>query len=454
MHMFLKIICSGLILNSVLCYAAPPILSITPAATSVELFSGAGEITYTVQNNANKAVNKLTTPTYQTTGSPNLKGISVINNNCQNITLPSGGSCTFQLSMQSQTSAFSIVKPIVCIFGGAACSAGTTPVQVTISSRYINPHPLVYYTADPTDNYVTLFDDKDQGYFPLLTGLNFAGGLPIGVAVDSHGSFAYVANQGADSVVKVQAATYPTAPTIEDTINLAAGAQPVGVALLPDSSKVYVANYGIGSVSVIAGNVVIATVNVGSNPMGVAATPDGSKVYVANFSSNTVSVIDTATDTMTKTINVGNAPIGVAVSPDGTKVYVSNNTDNTISVISTATDTVVATISASGTDLNSPEGLVVSPDGATLYVANAVAGTSDPGIAVINTTTNTVVSTITLPYSNPLGLAITPTGDYLYVAYGSGSSATSGTKIKTSDTTDWTDLGVTNTQSTFGNFVD
>src|ERR1019366_2879897 len=73
----------------------------------------------------------------------------------------------------------------------------------------------------------------------------------------------------------------------------------------------YVANAGSSTtVSVIdtATNAVVATVPVGTTPHGVAVNPAGTFAYVTNQTSNTVSVIDTATNTVVATVPVGTAP--------------------------------------------------------------------------------------------------------------------------------------------------
>ena len=74
----------------------------------------------------------------------------------------------------------------------------------------------------------------------------------------------------------------------------------------------YVTDNGSNSVSVIdtATNTVMATVPVGNNPVGVAITPDGRYAYVANANSGTVSVIDMATNTVGATVAVGMVPKG------------------------------------------------------------------------------------------------------------------------------------------------
>ncbi|WP_316785191.1 YncE family protein, partial [Streptomyces sasae] len=95
---------------------------------------------------------------------------------------------------------------------------------------------------------------------------------------------------------------------------------PTGVAINSAGTRAYVANEGDDTVSVIdtATNTVTATINVGSSPFGVAVTPGGAFVYVTNVASDSVSVIDTATNAVTDTISVGTAPFGIAINTAGT----------------------------------------------------------------------------------------------------------------------------------------
>jgi YVTN family beta-propeller protein len=78
----------------------------------------------------------------------------------------------------------------------------------------------------------------------------------------------------------------------------------------------YITNEGSNSVSVIdtATNMEVKTILVGMEPTGVAVSPYGNFVYVTNSGSGSVSVIDTATNTeVLPRITVGTMPEGIAV---------------------------------------------------------------------------------------------------------------------------------------------
>ena len=218
--------------------------------------------------------------------------------------------------------------------------------------------------------------------FKAILHLGLPALLAFSAALAQAAPFAYITNQGSNTVSVIDTASNTVTATVP------VGSVPFGVAVTPDGAFVYVANANSNTVSVIAtaSNTVTATVPVGVAPFGVAVTPDGALVYVANQQSNTVSVIATASNTVTATVPVGINPVGVAVTPDGAFVYVSNANSNTVSVIAVAGSTVTATLPVE----RSPVGVAVTPDGAFVYVANQGTNT----VSVIATASNTVTAMV------------------------------------------------------------
>ncbi|MCP4747173.1 MAG: beta-propeller fold lactonase family protein [Desulfobacteraceae bacterium] len=216
---------------------------------------------------------------------------------------------------------------------------------------------------------------------------------PRGIAIDSDGSFAYVANYDANSVSKINLAT-----GVVDSITTDVGQNPWGIVAYYDDSEdinyVYVANYGSDTVTAITDdNDAISTgdISVGDRPVGIAITPDGNYVYVANQGDNSVSVIQTSDNTVLDTITVGAGPYGVAVGSDGQYVYVTNRDDSPglVAVISTSSQSVTRWYEV-GT---SPMGVSAPKNGDFAYVVNHD-GNSNYYISKIDISENSV-STIT-----------------------------------------------------------
>ncbi len=204
-----------------------------------------------------------------------------------------------------------------------------------------------------------------------------------------------------------------------------------GVALAVD--KVYVANEGADTVSVLdaASFKALASVRVGKMPHNVQVSPDGKAVWVTNNGEpdlaagasahkgmakgnhdamakpGAVWMIDTSTDAVIAKVPVGMHPAHVVVSPDGRFAYVTNGGDNTVSVIDTSAQRVVATIPVG----QFPHGLRISPDGKQAYVANLKGGT----VSVIDTASQKEVAQVPVG-KGPAQVGFTPDGRFVFVS--------------------------------------
>ena len=236
--------------------------------------------------------------------------------------------------------------------------------------------------------------------------------VPIGVAVNSAGTRAYIANSVMfDGLSRISVIDTATNTVVQ---NVPAGFQAYGVALNPSEARLYITNamQDANSVSVMdtTTNTIVATVPVGSFPMGVTVNAAGTRVYVANNGSDTVSVIDAATNTVIATVPVGIGARGIAINGAGTRVYVTNQNDNTVAVIDTSSLARIATVPVG----NSPTGIAVQPDGTSVYVANEMSNS----VSIIDASSNAVVTTVAVP-SVPKGIAFDPSGARAYVvSYG------------------------------------
>jgi YVTN family beta-propeller protein len=215
---------------------------------------------------------------------------------------------------------------------------------------------------------------------------------------------AYIANSGADEVLRITAASEAvTTMTVSDT--------PYGISVTPDGDQVLVTQRD-GNALVFINTSDFSdpayTLPVGNSPRGVAVEPHGRYAYVANFDDDTVSQISITGRSITDTIDVGDAPSGVAARYDAENetpvVYVTNYNDGTVTVIGADNQTTVIDVD------DGPMGVAVTPDGSRVYVANS----DDDTVSIIDTQTETVIDTLNVGDA-PWGVAVGAQGDYIYV---------------------------------------
>lgn len=232
---------------------------------------------------------------------------------------------------------------------------------------------------------------------------------------------AYIANSGADEVLRITAASEAvTTMTVNDT--------PYGITVTPDGDQVLVTQRD-GDALVFINTSDFSepahTLPVGNSPRGVAVEPHGRYAYVANFDDDTVSQISITGRSVTDTIDVGDAPSGVAARYDAENetpvVYVTNYNDGTVTVIGADNHTTVIDVD------DGPIGVAVTPDGSRVYVANS----DDDTVSIIDTRTDTVIDTLNVGDS-PWGIAVGAQGDYVYVTNNFSDTVT---VIQTSDNT-------------------
>ena len=280
------------------------------------------------------------------------------------------------------------------------CSSQTLLGTIAVGSQpealAINTHTSKVYVANQSSNSVTVIDEAAGSTVTLQVG-----SYPTAVAVNAATNKIYVANQNSNSVTVIDGASNSTAP-------VAAGSWPRALDINPVTNKIYVANYGGNSVTVINGaNNTTSTIAVGNNPIAVAVNSVTNKVYVANLGSNSVTVIDGATGATT-TVPVGSYPRAVAVNPLTNKIYVANVTNGTAGTVTVidgsnnSTTTVPAGVSPNAVAVN----LVTNQ----IYVANEGDGT----VTVINGTSH---STTTIPVgSSPGWVSVDPVSNKAYIS--------------------------------------
>ena len=243
---------------------------------------------------------------------------------------------------------------------------------------------------------VTTFQENSPDVKQTIT----TGGIPVIVAVDDAGTFAYVSNMGnwmdiinltTNSVVKQvpvpgahsvalspagdrvyvassEGRVYAISTASREIINsVAVPNGPWGIAFKTNAtdSLMYVTSRDGASVTEVDMKTmaVLRTLDIGGRPHGLAISPDGRTLYAADLGEGKVKAVDVASGTVTSFVALSGA-YGIAVSPDGSTLYVSAG-GNAV-VIAAASLTVTKTLETGGT----PRWVVVAPDGATAYSAN------------------------------------------------------------------------------------
>ena len=255
--------------------------------------------------------------------------------------------------------------------------------------------------------------------------------IPVGLLAWSGVALAadmvYVANEGADTVSVLDAASLKTLASVR------VGKMPHNVQVSPDGKVVWVTNNGepdqaadasarrdmgkgehngmakTGAVWTIdtSSQAVIAKVPVGTHPAHVVVSPDGRLAYVTNGGDNTVSVIDTSAQRVVATIPVGKFPHGLRISPDGKQVYVANLKGGTVSVIDTVSQKEVAQVPAG----KGPAQVGFTPDGQLAFVSLS----EENAVAVIDPATRKVIRKVAVG-TVPIQLYATPDSRTLLVA--------------------------------------
>jgi len=201
-------------------------------------------------------------------------------------------------------------------------------------------------------------------------------GLAPGLArVSPDGATVVVSNRGDNTVSLIDAkllrvrATLPVCQHPED------------VAILTDSSKAFVACSGSSQVASIAlagghggsglaGDRVLALLDVGTTPVSLALKPDGGELMVCDFDGDSISIIETGNDEVGSSPLIGRNPTHAVVTLDNSRLYASNFGSNSVAVYDIDMGRRIATVAVG----SRPDGLALSQDQKYLLVLDTQAG--------------------------------------------------------------------------------
>jgi len=187
------------------------------------------------------------------------------------------------------------------------------------------------------------------------------GELPVVIAADKAGQFAYSTHMSGPSSVSVI-----DVASLTEVANIPIPGEAHSLAISPRGDRVYVTNTTNSVFAVdVASRAIVGTSTVGSGPWGIAfwTTATDSLMYVTARNGRSISEIDMRTGNVVRTIAVTGRPHGIAISPSGSTLYVADDSNGEILFVNRGTGATSTRLSAPGA-----WGMAMTPDGNTLFV--------------------------------------------------------------------------------------
>lgn len=314
---------------------------------------------------------------------------------------------------------------------GASQPSGT-PIVVTFGTG-TNPGGIGTKTprfafATNDDNTISQFIVTSPGGYLRHNGYSLAGTSPGVVVVDPTGKFAYVPNQGDNTVSAFTISAGGELTPISGS-PFVAGANPVGAVMHPSGQFLYIGNLNGSSVQGYAINPVSGALTlvgapsaVGLQPAELVIDPSGRYIYVANSGSNTISAfsINTGTGLLTPVSGspfpVGNTPVALALDPKGRVLFATNLTSDTVTAFA-ITPTTGALDQPQSLSVGAfPTALTLDLTGRFLFVANG--GDDSVSTFSLDQSSGLVTEVSGSPFPTdvtPITISIDPSGEFIYV---------------------------------------
>ncbi len=265
-----------------------------------------------------------------------------------------------------------------------AVAAGNTPVAIAV-----HPSGKFAYVVNEVSNSISAYSIANDGTLapiyasptaPTIT----AGDIPVAIAIDPAGTYAYVANartgsgacgtsSGCITVFAIDPNTGALTPTIASGSSniIAAGQVPSSIAIDSTGQYIYVTNlndtkistYIIGSNGTLTAGSPYA-VAVGCN--SVAISPDGQFVYVANSTAGTVSEYTVGANGALSslplvTVATGGNPSYVVIDSSGQYAYVADSGNGRISAYSISAGQIATALSSYISAGANPVAVITAP---------------------------------------------------------------------------------------------
>lgn len=319
---------------------------------------------------------------------------------------------------------------LMTLAGGACSSAAHSSrlAYVTISSG-INA-----YRLDTVSGAVTSIFSS-----PFVVGSS-----PFGIAIQPSNQFAYVSNQGENTISLLQ--IDGTSGSLKEVLPRTTAGQAPGPMLMDPTGKyLFVANQGSNDISVfsVASSGTLSpvtqpngslTVPLGSIPTNMSMPNSGNLLLVSVPTFSAVYAFTVSAGSLTAApgspVSVAEGLSSVTASPTGNYVFAPNPATNTITgysvhpssanllqILPSSPFANICGVSTTSSTCSSPVGAAVDPSGNYLYVANYAS--TDISQYTINRSTGfitPITSTTPTAGTNPSFIMFDPGGIFAYVA--------------------------------------
>ena len=288
---------------------------------------------------------------------------------------------------------------------GAVIRVGGTPQYAQVA-----PDGTFVYVTDPAAGTVLRVDTRSD---KVTATIRVPQGPPQLLSFSPDGRRAFVSvfdrQYRANYVVYIDTST--------DTVTKAVAVDPgpYAVSPSPDGRTLYVPLYLQAHLDVvdIASGRMVRRIPAPPNPHWLAYSPDGGFGYVTDHFSDVVSVLDLAADRIVATIPAGDGPHALAMSPDGRRIagWTTSGTRprSSTSIRGRSSPRCVP----SG---RQPQHVSYAPDGRHFYTANSKDGT----VSVVDTATYTVSARVPTG-AGPTSVAVLPDGRKAYMRLDDGT---------------------------------
>lgn len=306
---------------------------------------------------------------------------------------------------------------------------------VTVTVTCASYAPRFAYAANHDDDTLSMYTvDAVHGGLHH-NGYVRTGALPMSATVDPTGRFVYVCNQ-TDATISTYAVNAVNGSLTEVGSPVSSrGTAPISLAIATtaEGTFAYVANNGSNTVAafsldafgVLTSIAAGPTIGTGANPYFVTADPSGSWVYVANFTDGSVSAYGIQQDgtlvAKGSALLVGQAPTSVVVSPSGKVAYVTLFTDWAVKVydLHGAAGLGALTYVTQLSSMREPRHIAFDPTGRLAFVAHvdtSALGAIDSATvdATSGALTQVSVDVRTGGVQN-MGVTVDPSGKFVYV---------------------------------------